>query len=149
MLNGCGVQCSRRRRRREAAKDVVCCELFCVENLCVFLGRCVCVTLFCVAKNHSTTIIHTFSSPSPPLCPFFPVFSPPVLPSPPPPLKPVFKKVKKHDLMLYFMCDSYLGCDQEYEITLDVKEAEDDSDDDDEEEGEEGGDAQDMEEEKA
>ena len=61
----------------------------------------------------------------------------------------MFKKVKKHDLMLYFMCDSYLGCDQEYEITLDVKEAEDDSDDDDEEEGEEGGDAQDMEEEKA
>ena len=51
--------------------------------------------------------------------------------------------------MLYFMCDSYLGCDQEYEITLDVKEAEDDSDDDDDEEEGEGGDAQDMEEEKA
>lgn len=30
---------------------------------------------------------------------------------------------------LYFMCDSYLGCDQEYNFTLDVKEAmaEDDS----------------------
>ena len=24
---------------------------------------------------------------------------------------------------LYFMCDSYLGCDQEYEFTIDVKEA--------------------------
>jgi pre-mRNA-splicing helicase BRR2 len=28
------------------------------------------------------------------------------------------------------MCDSYLGCDQEYEFTLDVKEGEDESDDD-------------------
>ncbi|CAN4098719.1 unnamed protein product [Withania somnifera] len=28
---------------------------------------------------------------------------------------------------LYFMCDSYLGCDQEYSFTLDVKAAEDDS----------------------
>jgi pre-mRNA-splicing helicase BRR2 len=29
----------------------------------------------------------------------------------------------KHDYTLYFMCDSYLGCDQEYEFTLDVGEA--------------------------
>ena len=26
--------------------------------------------------------------------------------------------------MLYFMCDSYNGCDQEYEFELDVTEAE-------------------------
>ena len=26
-----------------------------------------------------------------------------------------------------FMCDSYLGCDQEYEFTLNVKEAEEGS----------------------
>ena len=109
---------------------------------------CLCHVVLCCEKSFDNNHSHVFFSFSP-LCPFFPVFSPPVLPSPSPPLKPVFKKVKKHDLMLYFMCDSYLGCDQEYEITLDVKEAEDDSDDDDEEEGEEGGDAQDMEEEKA
>jgi pre-mRNA-splicing helicase BRR2 len=35
---------------------------------------------------------------------------------------------------LYFMCDSYLGCDQEYEIDLKVKEGEDESDDDSDEE---------------
>jgi pre-mRNA-splicing helicase BRR2 len=29
--------------------------------------------------------------------------------------------------LLYFMCDSYLGCDQEYELSFDVKEGEDDS----------------------
>ena len=27
----------------------------------------------------------------------------------------------KHELTLYFMCDSYLGCDQEYEFTIDVQ----------------------------
>jgi pre-mRNA-splicing helicase BRR2 len=40
------------------------------------------------------------------------------------------EQVGKADLTLYFMCDSYLGCDQEYEFTLDVKEGEDESDDD-------------------
>jgi pre-mRNA-splicing helicase BRR2 len=34
----------------------------------------------------------------------------------------------KAEYTLFFMCDSYLGCDQEYEFALDVKEAEDDSD---------------------
>eukprot|EP00252_Welwitschia_mirabilis_P011890 TRINITY_DN2641_c0_g2_i1.p1 TRINITY_DN2641_c0_g2~~TRINITY_DN2641_c0_g2_i1.p1 ORF type:complete len:1287 (-),score=253.33 TRINITY_DN2641_c0_g2_i1:150-3629(-) len=29
---------------------------------------------------------------------------------------------------LYFMCDSYLGCDQEYEFTIDVQEAAEDDD---------------------
>lgn len=28
-----------------------------------------------------------------------------------------------HEYVLYFMCDSYLGCDQEYEFKLDVGEA--------------------------
>ena len=36
----------------------------------------------------------------------------------------------RQDLTLYFMADSYLGCDQEYEFTLDVKEGEDGNDDD-------------------
>ena len=35
--------------------------------------------------------------------------------------------VGQHDLTLYFMCDSYLGCDQEYEFVLKVKEGGDDS----------------------
>ena len=35
--------------------------------------------------------------------------------------------VGQHDLTLYFMCDSYLGCDQEYEFALNVKEGGDDS----------------------
>jgi len=38
---------------------------------------------------------------------------------------------------LFFMCDSYMGCDQEYEFTLDVKEGEED------EEEEEGAEAMD------
>jgi len=29
----------------------------------------------------------------------------------------------QHSLTLYFMCDSWLGCDQEYEIELKVAEA--------------------------
>lgn len=33
-------------------------------------------------------------------------------------------EVGTHELTLYFMCDSYLGCDQEYEISLNVREAE-------------------------
>ena len=40
------------------------------------------------------------------------------------------ERVGAADLTLYFMADSYLGCDQEYEFTLDVKEGEDESDDD-------------------
>ena len=42
-----------------------------------------------------------------------------------------------YSYLLYFMCDSYLGCDQEYELAFNVKEAEDDSDAD-------GGDAEDA-----
>jgi pre-mRNA-splicing helicase BRR2 len=33
--------------------------------------------------------------------------------------------------ILYFMCDSYLGCDQEFELEVAVAQGEDDSDDDD------------------
>jgi pre-mRNA-splicing helicase BRR2 len=33
----------------------------------------------------------------------------------------------KQQLMLYFMCDSYLGCDQEYEFELNVGPAGDDA----------------------
>lgn len=36
-----------------------------------------------------------------------------------------------HNLMLYFMCDSYLGCDQEYEFKLEVSEAAEGSDEED------------------
>ncbi|KAG0472873.1 hypothetical protein HPP92_014730 [Vanilla planifolia] len=32
------------------------------------------------------------------------------------------KDVGKKSLVIYFMCDSYLGCDQEYNFTVDVKE---------------------------
>eukprot|EP01018_Ginkgo_biloba_P013775 Gb_27895 [translate_table: standard] len=35
----------------------------------------------------------------------------------------------KKTYTLYFMCDSYLGCDQEYEFTIDVKEALEDEED--------------------
>lgn len=31
----------------------------------------------------------------------------------------------KHELTLFFMCDSYLGCDQEYELDMDVQPAAD------------------------
>jgi len=40
----------------------------------------------------------------------------------------------EYDYVLYFMCDSYLGCDQEYEFHLSVGEAGEDDDEDDEEE---------------
>lgn len=33
-----------------------------------------------------------------------------------------------HNLTLYFMCDSYLGCDQEYEFKLEVTEGRDSDD---------------------
>uniref|UniRef100_A0A2K5ILM6 SEC63 domain-containing protein n=1 Tax=Colobus angolensis palliatus TaxID=336983 RepID=A0A2K5ILM6_COLAP len=35
-----------------------------------------------------------------------------------------------HDYTLYFMSDTYMGCDQEYKFSVDVKEAETDSDSD-------------------
>jgi pre-mRNA-splicing helicase BRR2 len=38
--------------------------------------------------------------------------------------------VGTHHLTLYFMCDSYLGCDQEYEFDLDVTQGEGDEDGD-------------------
>lgn len=37
------------------------------------------------------------------------------------------KTLGQHDLTLYFMCDSYLGCDQEYNIQLNVTEEADDT----------------------
>ena len=48
----------------------------------------------------------------------------------------------KVDYTLFFMCDSYLGCDQEYEFSLDVKEAEDESEEEEEGGEDEGGDAE-------
>ncbi|CAG8735946.1 8227_t:CDS:1, partial [Acaulospora morrowiae] len=42
----------------------------------------------------------------------------------------------EHSLKLYVMSDSYMGCDLEYDIEINVVEGGDDSDD--EEEGEEG-----------
>ena len=36
-----------------------------------------------------------------------------------------------YKLTLYFMCDSYLGCDQELELPLTVSEADDDEEDED------------------
>ncbi|ERN11506.1 hypothetical protein AMTRI_Chr03g43880 [Amborella trichopoda] len=36
---------------------------------------------------------------------------------------PAPSEVGKKEYTLYFMCDSYLGCDQEYNFTIDVKEA--------------------------
>lgn len=35
-----------------------------------------------------------------------------------------------HNYTLYFMSDAYMGCDQEYKFSVDVKEAESDSDSD-------------------
>ena len=34
----------------------------------------------------------------------------------------------KHTYTLFFMSDAYMGCDQEYKFTIDVKEADSDSD---------------------
>ena len=42
---------------------------------------------------------------------------------------------------LYFMCDSYIGCDQEYEFKVKVAEESDDEEDDEDEESEEEDDA--------
>lgn len=33
-----------------------------------------------------------------------------------------FTRGQRNDFKLYFMCDSYLGCDQEYGFTVDVSE---------------------------
>jgi hypothetical protein len=35
---------------------------------------------------------------------------------------PAPNELGKHDVTLYFMCDSYIGCDQEYSFELDVTE---------------------------
>jgi pre-mRNA-splicing helicase BRR2 len=43
----------------------------------------------------------------------------------------------EYEYTLYFMSDSYLGCDQEYELTVKVDEEEDDDSDDDDEDSEE------------
>ena len=34
----------------------------------------------------------------------------------------------KHQYTLYFMSDAYMGCDQEYKFTVNVKDAEDSDD---------------------
>ena len=47
--------------------------------------------------------------------------------------------VGKHTLKLFLMCDAYMGCDQELDLVIDVKEAESESEGEEgEEEGEEG-----------
>ena len=38
------------------------------------------------------------------------------------------ENVGKQNLTLFFMCDSWAGCDQEYEFELDVGEAMDEDD---------------------
>jgi pre-mRNA-splicing helicase BRR2 len=48
--------------------------------------------------------------------------------------------VGKKNYTLYFMCDAYLGCDQEYEFELDVKPEGEESD----EEGQANGTAMDQ-----
>lgn len=35
-----------------------------------------------------------------------------------------------HNYTLYFMSDAYMGCDQEYKFSIDVKEADSDGDSD-------------------
>jgi pre-mRNA-splicing helicase BRR2 len=35
-----------------------------------------------------------------------------------------------HNYTLYFMSDAYMGCDQEYKFSVDVKEADSDGDSD-------------------
>jgi len=42
-----------------------------------------------------------------------------------------------YGLTLYFMSDSYIGCDQEYEFQLSVAQGDSDDDDDEEEEEDE------------
>lgn len=38
--------------------------------------------------------------------------------------------IGKHNYTLYFMSDAYMGCDQEYKFTLDVREGESGSESD-------------------
>ena len=40
----------------------------------------------------------------------------------------------KHEYKIYFMCDSFLGCDQEFDFTMDIKEKLDESSDEDSDE---------------
>jgi len=40
-----------------------------------------------------------------------------------------------HELKLYFMCDSYMGCDQEYDVAMDVAEGQEESSSSEEESG--------------
>ena len=50
--------------------------------------------------------------------------------------------VRRNQYTLYFMCDSYIGCDQEYEFKVKVaEESDDEEEDEDEEEGEDEEDA--------
>jgi pre-mRNA-splicing helicase BRR2 len=42
----------------------------------------------------------------------------------------------EHVYTLYFMCDSYLGCDQEYELKLNIGEAEEGEDEEEEDDDE-------------
>lgn len=42
----------------------------------------------------------------------------------------------RHKFVLYFMCDSYMGCDQEYEFELEVQPAEGEAEEEEEEAGE-------------
>ena len=44
-----------------------------------------------------------------------------------------------HRYTLYFMCDSYAGCDQEYEMELSIKEGEEEDSSSEEESDESGG----------
>ena len=56
-------------------------------------------------------------------------------------LKSVFV-VRRYQYTLYFMCDSYIGCDQEYEFKVKVaEESDEEEEDEDEEEGEDEEDA--------
>jgi len=49
-------------------------------------------------------------------------------------LELVPQKAGETKFVLYLMCDAYAGCDQEYEIVLDVQEGEDSSDESDSDE---------------
>ena len=46
------------------------------------------------------------------------------------------------DYRLYFMCDSYIGCDQEYDFKLKVAKGEEESDEEESEEEESGSEAE-------
>lgn len=52
----------------------------------------------------------------------------------------VAPKAGSYAYTLYLMSDSYLGCDQEYELSIDVAEANSDEEEGEEEEEEEGSD---------